>query len=338
MNFGSQTFSASCFDVTGAVAPRAKREVIDGHSVAFAVVHHVQPPRMLAARARLAAFAATGLSNSHTGPPFGYETLRWCSSTNPVEDVCGMKPPSSDAEALRDQQTAQVRATNRLLVAADELRDLERGHQPIRQSVGRGRRLRQRLAPSSQYAPIPCTSSSSSVPPHICGVERVIRRLALGMSEPSRNGAAEDDRPKAIDSRGGLGEAGFRTRRSTRARIVAGPESDARADVRGASNSERPCRASSRTEKPHATVHDGIDGPSVVRLNVAGNVPAALRSRLRVALSAVAVGLNPSAFRLRPFQPFRSRCFLPRTYGAGSLEALHVTDSRRGGVAINRHT
>jgi hypothetical protein len=31
-----------------------------------------------------------------------------------------MEPPSSDAEPLRDQETAQVRATDGLLVAADE--------------------------------------------------------------------------------------------------------------------------------------------------------------------------------------------------------------------------
>ena len=47
------------------------------------------------------------------------------------------------------------------------------------------------------------------------------------------------------------------------------------ADVRDASNSERPCRASSRPEKPHATVHDGIDRPSVVRLDAVGHLPTA---------------------------------------------------------------
>jgi len=40
-----------------------------------------------------------------------------------------MKPPSSDAEALRDQQPAQVRAAHCLFVAADEVRHLERRHQ-----------------------------------------------------------------------------------------------------------------------------------------------------------------------------------------------------------------
>ena len=38
-----------------------------------------------------------------------------------------MKPPSSNAEALRDQQAAQIRATNGLFVTADEFRHLECG-------------------------------------------------------------------------------------------------------------------------------------------------------------------------------------------------------------------
>jgi hypothetical protein len=55
-----------------------------------------------------------------------------------------MKPPSSNAESLRHQQAAQVRAANGLFVATDELRHLERGHQPIRQPVGRRRLCRRR--------------------------------------------------------------------------------------------------------------------------------------------------------------------------------------------------
>src|SRR3954451_18497615 len=50
-----------------------------------------------------------------------------------------MEPPSSDAEALRDQETAQVRATDGLLVAADKFCDLECGQQPVRQSAARVR-------------------------------------------------------------------------------------------------------------------------------------------------------------------------------------------------------
>ena len=46
-----------------------------------------------------------------------------------------MEPPSSDAEALRDQETAQIRASNGLLVAADEFCDLECSHQPVGQSA-----------------------------------------------------------------------------------------------------------------------------------------------------------------------------------------------------------
>ena len=55
-----------------------------------------------------------------------------------------MEPPSSDAEALRDQETAQVRAPHGLLVAADEFRDLEGGHQPVRQSAAHARAGRRR--------------------------------------------------------------------------------------------------------------------------------------------------------------------------------------------------
>ena len=46
-----------------------------------------------------------------------------------------MEPPSSDAEALRREETAPVRASYRLLVAADELRHLEGRHQPVWQST-----------------------------------------------------------------------------------------------------------------------------------------------------------------------------------------------------------
>src|SRR2546426_614688 len=71
---------------------------------------------------------------------FWLRDSRGCSSTNPVEDICRMEPPSSNAEALRDEQAAQVRAANGLLVAADEFRHFERGHQPVRQSIVRRRR------------------------------------------------------------------------------------------------------------------------------------------------------------------------------------------------------
>ena len=46
-----------------------------------------------------------------------------------------MKPPSSDAEALRSEQSAPVCATNRLFVAADELGHLASVQQPVRQAL-----------------------------------------------------------------------------------------------------------------------------------------------------------------------------------------------------------
>ena len=57
------------------------------------------------------------------------------------------------------------------------------------------------------------------------------------------------------------------------------------ADVRDASILRRPCRTTSRGEKSHATVDDGIHRPSVVRLDATDNVSVALSSR--VAFSAV---------------------------------------------------
>jgi hypothetical protein len=51
------------------------------------------------------------------------------------EDVFGVKPPSSDTEALRSQQPAPVRTPNSFFVAADEPRHLTSGQQPIRQTL-----------------------------------------------------------------------------------------------------------------------------------------------------------------------------------------------------------
>ena len=153
-----------------------------------------------------------------------------------------MKPPSSDAEALRDEQAAQVRATNGLFVTADELRDLERGQQAIRQSV-------RSPATSSasgcdrrpQYAPIPGTSSSSSVPPDVAASSTLLDAWFAGLTNRVGMVRREDDRPEAIGSRGGLGKAGFRTGRSTHARIVARPEGDAWRICATHRPSKRPC-------------------------------------------------------------------------------------------------
>ena len=46
-----------------------------------------------------------------------------------------MEPPSPDAEALRTQQTAPVRAPGGLFVAADERGDLDGGQQAPGQAL-----------------------------------------------------------------------------------------------------------------------------------------------------------------------------------------------------------
>jgi hypothetical protein len=46
-----------------------------------------------------------------------------------------MKPPSSDAEPLRIEKAAQIRAADSFFAAADELGNLERGHQPVSQRL-----------------------------------------------------------------------------------------------------------------------------------------------------------------------------------------------------------
>ena len=50
-----------------------------------------------------------------------------------------MKASAPDAESLRDEEAAQIRASHRLFVAADELRDFERGHESIGQPAVSGR-------------------------------------------------------------------------------------------------------------------------------------------------------------------------------------------------------
>ena len=52
------------------------------------------------------------------------------------------------------------------------------------------------------------------------------------------------------------------------------------ADVRDASDSERPCGTSSRDERRSKRLTMGFTGPSVVRLEAEGNVPATVRSRV----------------------------------------------------------
>jgi hypothetical protein len=85
-------------------APR-ERKVVDAHAPALAAVHHVKPPRMFASWTRSTPFLFADLSNSHRSSLWLRDSCGG-SSTNPVEDICGMKPPSSNAESLRDKQAA----------------------------------------------------------------------------------------------------------------------------------------------------------------------------------------------------------------------------------------
>lgn len=64
-----------------------------------------------------------------------------------------MKPPSSDTEALRSEQSAPVCATNRLFVTADELGHLASVQQPVRQALRlvRGRLLGDSILDSNRF-------------------------------------------------------------------------------------------------------------------------------------------------------------------------------------------
>src|SRR6185295_9513526 len=80
----------------------------------------------------------------HVIAPFWLRNSGWCPATDPIEDIAWLKPASPDAEPREIEQTPQVRAAHDLLVAADELCDLERREQTVRQLAER--RRRQRLA------------------------------------------------------------------------------------------------------------------------------------------------------------------------------------------------
>src|SRR6266511_3596243 len=92
-------------------------------------------------------------------------------------------------------------------------------------------------------------------PPHMAASNMWFDTWFSGLTNRVGMVRREDDRPAAIDSRGGLGKTGFRAWRSTHARIARRAGGQCVADVRDASNSERPCRASSRSKKPRATVN-----------------------------------------------------------------------------------
>lgn len=90
-----------------------------------------------------------------------------------------MKPPSSDAEALRDQQAAQVRATNGLFMTPHEFRHLECGQQTIRQSFVQRRRLRHLADHVRSMRRFRVRDAGHGHPPHICGAERGFERQTV---------------------------------------------------------------------------------------------------------------------------------------------------------------
>lgn len=225
-----------------------------------------------------------------------------------------MKPPSSDSEALRSEETAQVRASNGLFVAANELRHLERGHQPIRQPVGRVRRLRRRLRRRRSMRRFRVRRLPHRYPPHACGQRARGRSMPNSVNEPSQGmcggrtiGLKRSAR--AADSVGGIQSAALNARPNRR--------QDGGRCVADVPRHRTPHDRAERHLVPRSRVRRftmGFTGPWWCARKRVGVVPTALRSR--VALSAVAVGPKPSAlFWLRPFQPFRSWCFLPWTCG-----------------------
>jgi hypothetical protein len=76
-------------------------------------------------------------------------------------------------------------------------------------------------------------------------------------------------------------------------------------------------------EKSHATAFHGVTGPSVVRLDAADNVSAALRSRPVGCRHRPACGRR--ILRLRRAKPFRSWVILGVGAGPTASKQLHVT-------------
>src|SRR5436189_4161224 len=78
------------------------REVVDWHSPPPALVRQVEPPRVIAPGTGATAFVLADLANSHASS-FCLRRARGCAASNPIEHVMWMEPPSSNAEALRDE-------------------------------------------------------------------------------------------------------------------------------------------------------------------------------------------------------------------------------------------
>lgn len=228
-----------------------------------------------------------------------------------------MEPPSSDAEPLRRQETAQVRASNGLLVTADEFCDLESSHQPVWQSGARVRGVGSAWRDFGSMRRIGVRRLAhrflrTSVAPN----PSVRRRFQWERTEPEWCGGS--DRRSAICLRGGLGEAGFSAQHSAHARIVAGPETDT---WRMCATHRTPNDRGGRHLVTRSRAQRLTMGfrPSVVRLDTVGDVPAAPRSP--VASSAVANVPEAVGFlRMRPFQTVQSWVTLAVALGANGLK------------------
>ena len=87
----------------------------------------------------------TGLRQPDAGRA---KQCHWCVMLHKKIAASSRTRVASDAEALGRQQSAQVRASNRFFLAADEFRNLECGQQPISQAASRSRNVaaRQSLA------------------------------------------------------------------------------------------------------------------------------------------------------------------------------------------------
>jgi hypothetical protein len=94
-----------------------------------------------------------------------------------------MEPPSSDAEALRDQQAAQVRPPNGLFVTADEFCHLEGRQKAIRQSFVQGRGLRDLANDVRSMRRFRVRDAGHGHPPHTCGAEHAFgARLLMNVA------------------------------------------------------------------------------------------------------------------------------------------------------------
>ena len=118
------------------------REVVGRHAVPLAAPHHVEPQVLEALASVGAAPFVAAFSDRHGSSSFMLRSFRWlrdscwCTATDPVLDIARDESVGFlDAESLRDEQTAQVRASNRFLVTADELGDFERGHESSGESI-----------------------------------------------------------------------------------------------------------------------------------------------------------------------------------------------------------